>query len=126
MNIRMDLGRQEKTALALLTAVLIILIFAHCALTVTGKGAFTLPYSDSSKAGDLVSLEGCVEDLRITSSGDHMILSVDGVHIFIPSGAVPGTNLKKGEEVSIIGTVSIYKGENEIVVSSPSDIRVIT
>ncbi len=126
MNIRMDLGRQEKTALALLTAVLFILIFAHCALMVTGKGAFTLPYSDLSKAGDLVSLKGCVEDLRITSSGDHMILSVDGVQVFIPSGAVPPVNPKKGDDVSIIGTVSIYKGENEIIVSSPSDIRVIT
>jgi len=48
VNMTMDLGRQEKTALALLIAVLVILIFAHCALTVTGKGAFTSPYSDSS------------------------------------------------------------------------------
>jgi len=55
-----------------------------------------------------------------------MILSVDGVQIFIPSGAVPAINPKKGDGVSIIGTVSIYKGEKEIVVSSPSDIRVIT
>ena len=122
----MDLGRQEKTALALLIGVLVILIFAHCALTVTGKGAFTVPYSDLSKAGDLVSLKGCVEDQRITSSGDHMILTVDGVQVFMPSGAIPAVSPKKGEEVSIIGTVSIYKGEKEVVVSSPSDIKVIT
>jgi len=48
MNIRMDLGRQEKTALALLTAVLLILIFAHCALTVTGKCADFYSFRGSS------------------------------------------------------------------------------
>jgi len=116
---------QERTAFLLLLAVCLIVAGAHLVLTGIGKAAFASPYSTQSREGDLVSLQGTVERVTITESGNHQILRVDGIPVFIPASARGDFQILEGDRVAVLGTVQTYLGEKEIVVQARGDIRVL-
>ncbi len=119
------LGRQEKTALLILLGVAVIVLAAHGALTVNGKGPFATVFSNHSADGDLVILQGTVNQVSMTKNGGHVILSVNNQTVFVPSQAAQGHSFRKGQNVSLFGTVETYRGEKEVVVNSATDIREI-
>lgn len=116
------LERQERTALMILAGVLGVLLFVHLILGIIGPGAFASPFTQTSQEGELVQLEGMVEEVSTTSKGAHSIAVVNGVTIFIPAGIATEISLQQGDMAVVIGMVQIYKGEKEIVVKNREDI----
>jgi hypothetical protein len=119
------LERQERTAFLLLVAVCAIVAGAHLVLTGIGKAAFASPYSTRSQVGDLVSLQGTVERVTVTQSGNHLMLRVDGIPVFVPASARGDLVVLEGDRMAVLGTVQIYQGEREIVVQAKEDLRVL-
>ena len=119
------LERQERTAFLLLVAVCVIVAGAHLVLTGIGKAAFAAPYSSQSREGDLVSLQGIVEQATVTQSGNHLLLRLDGIPVFVPASARGDLTVLEGDRVAVLGTVRIYQGEKEVVVQAREDLRVL-
>jgi len=117
------LVRQEKIALALLVVVIVTVAIAAIVLESVGKGAFTHPFRPDSRDGDLVSLQGRVEEAKMTATGGHQVLRVAGNRVFVPSEAVREGWPRVGDEVRVYGTVQTYRGEREVLVSSAGDIQ---
>jgi DNA/RNA endonuclease YhcR with UshA esterase domain len=116
--------RQERMAILLLFGVAIAVIVAHVVLTSLGKQPFARPFTNSSADGELVFVEGSVDQITLTKSGGHMTVSVNNLSIFLPSQVVQGLSFQKGDIMSVYGIVQTYDGKKEIVVSSADDVRV--
>ena len=116
--------RQERTAILLLVGVAIAVIVAHVVLTSLGKQPFARPFTNSSADGELVFVEGPVDQITLTKSGGHMTVSVNNLAVFLPSQVVQALSFQKGDIISVYGIVQTYDGKKEIVVSSAEDIRV--
>jgi hypothetical protein len=117
------LERQERTALILLATVLSILLAGHLLLTALGDAPFAAPYGESSREGDLVVVLGVVGEVAPTSTGGHLLLTVNGTRVFIPSPASREVNIRVNETVRIYGIVQVYRGEKEVVVRDASDVK---
>lgn len=113
----------ERTALLLLVSVLAILLAAHLVLTSLGDAAFASPYSEASREGDLVVLTGTVESVAFTSTGGHLLVSVNGTRVFIPSPASREIILHMNDTVRIFGVVQVYQGEKEVEVRGAKDVQ---
>jgi hypothetical protein len=116
------LEQQERTALILLITVLAILFTGHLILTYLGNAPFAAPYSESSHEGDLVVITGVVEGITPTSTGGHLLLSVNKTRVFIPSPASREVSIRVNETVRIYGIVQVYQGKKEIAVRDASDV----
>ncbi len=116
---------QEKTAIALLAGVLIVLTAAHLVLAALGTAPFAMPYSEDAVPGDLVVLNGTVDDARTTAQGGHVILSINGTTVFIPQQVVAGRAFIKGDSLSVTGALELYEGTREVVPERPEDIIVL-
>jgi DNA/RNA endonuclease YhcR with UshA esterase domain len=117
------LGRQERMALLILVSVAVIVVISHLALTVVGKQPFVHPFMAETADGELVYLDGTVDQVAITKNGGHVTLRIRNVTVFIPEHVARGQSFQKGQNVSVYGTVETYRGEKEIVVNSAIDIR---
>jgi hypothetical protein len=117
------LEQQERTALFLLTTVLAILFAGHLILTALGNAPFAAPYSEGSREGDLVVVTGVVEGITPTSTGGHLLLSVNGTRVFIPSPASRDIGLQVNETVRIYGIVQVYQGKKEVAVRDARDVE---
>lgn len=117
------LEQQERTALFLLTTVLAILFAGHLILTALGNAPFAVPYSEGSREGDLVVVTGVVEGITPTSTGGHLLLSVNGIRVFIPSPASRDIGLQVNETVRIYGIVQVYQGKKEVAVRDARDVE---
>jgi DNA/RNA endonuclease YhcR with UshA esterase domain len=118
--------RQERVAILLLVGVAIVVIVAHFVLAGVGKQPFARPVTDSSSDGELVLVEGCIDQITLTKSGGHMIAGVNNLSVFLPTNVVRAVSLQKGDRISVYGIVQTYRGKKEIVVSSPEDVRILS
>jgi hypothetical protein len=118
------LVQQERVAVILLAGVALTVIAAHLILCGLGKQPFAHPFSDTSADGDLVVIEGVIDEITLTRSGGNLVLAMDNLTIFLPAPASQGLSLRKGDSVIVYGTVHTYRGKKEIVVESPEDIRI--
>ncbi|UUX91275.1 OB-fold nucleic acid binding domain-containing protein [Methanoplanus endosymbiosus] len=116
--------REEKTALIILAAVIIVLFLAQFAISGYDKSEFAEIYSNESETGNLVILKGEINTIDRTKSGGHIILDVSGVKVFIPGGEEYNLSVQKNDIAEITGTVDLYNGEREIVVDKREDIRI--
>ncbi|MDH7509749.1 MAG: hypothetical protein QHH04_01735 [Methanolinea sp.] len=121
----MILVRQEKIAIVLILVVIAAVAITTFFLESAGKGAFAHPMGPDSREGDLVFLQGSVEEVRATATGGHQILRVAGVRVFIPSTAVRSGWPGVGDEIRVYGTVQTYRGEREVLVRSGGDITAV-
>jgi DNA/RNA endonuclease YhcR with UshA esterase domain len=115
--------RQERMAALLLVSVAIVVIIAHVVLTGLGKQPFARPFTNSSSDGELVVVEGQIDQITLTKSGGHMTASVNNLSIFLPAQVVQEVSLQKGDRISVYGIVQTYRGKKEIVVSAAEDVR---
>ncbi|RPI38371.1 MAG: hypothetical protein EHM53_09070 [Methanoregulaceae archaeon] len=117
--------RQERVAVCLLVGVAVAVIVAHLVLAGLGKQPFARPFNNSSADGDLVVVEGMIDQITLTNSGGHMTMSVNNLSVFLPAHVVQGISLQKGERISAYGIVQTYRGKKEIVVSDAEDVRIL-
>ena len=117
--------RQERIAILLLVGVAIIVIVAHLVLAGLGKQPFARPFTNSSADGELVVVEGKIDQISLTKSGGHMTVSVNNLSVFLPAQVVQEITLQKGDTISVYGIVQTYRGKKEIVVSSAGDVRIL-
>ncbi|OPX61641.1 MULTISPECIES: hypothetical protein [unclassified Methanoregula] len=116
--------RQERVAIILLVAVAVAVTATHLILSGLGKQPFSRPYTDNSSDGDLVFFEGEIDQIILTKSGGHMIVTVKNTSVFLPAQVVQDITLQKGDRIFVYGTVQTYQGKKEIVISDPGDVRV--
>jgi len=119
------LERQEKAALAVLVCVVGIVLAAHLLFDAVGRPLVADPYSPEVPDGALVLLEGNIEEIRTTSTGAHLILTVNGTPVFLPRNVAAALELHENENITLYGIVQTYRGEREVVVASAGDIRVL-
>jgi DNA/RNA endonuclease YhcR with UshA esterase domain len=119
------LGRQERMAILLLLGVAVVVIAAHGVLVTLGEKPFAHPFTNSTPDGELVFIEGTIDSATLTRTGGHVTLRISNQTIFVPAQSAQGIAFQKGQQVSLYGTVETYRGEKEVVVGSPGDIRVL-
>jgi len=117
--------RQERVAILLLIGVAVAVIAAHLILGSLGKQPFSKPFTNNSADGELVHVEGTIDQVALTRTGGHMTLQIKNLTIFIPAQAARDLTVKKGANISVYGIVETYRGKKEIMVSSAEDIRFI-
>jgi len=109
-------------------AVVVLLLFAAvaaCALMFVSTGAPGALYTNGSKAGDTVHLEGLLLHKEKTNSGGHLMLTVKAgtvpVTVFVSaaSNAFEAADAAMpGNTVYVQGKVQDYKGSREISASA--------
>lgn len=114
--------KEEKVVIVLLVMAVLSLIIGYF-----GFASGTETYSENSKLGELVFVEGTILSKKMTGTGDHLILKISdlNINVFIPNknGAKEVYNaFETGDEVKIKGKVEEYKNAREIVVESAGDI----
>jgi hypothetical protein len=117
--------RQERVAILLLVGVAIAVIVAHVILAGLGKQPFARPFTNTSSDGELVVVNGQIDQITLTKSGGHMTVSVNNLSIFLPAQVVRDVPLQKGDSISVYGIVQTYRGKKEIVVSGAEDVRIL-
>jgi DNA/RNA endonuclease YhcR with UshA esterase domain len=117
--------RQERVAILLLVGVAIAVIVAHVVLAGLGKQPFARPFTTSSSDGELVVVEGQIDQITLIKNGGHMNVNVNNLSIFLPAHVVQAVSVQKGDRISVFGVVQTYRGKKEIVVSAAEDVRVI-
>lgn len=117
--------RQERIAVLLLVGVAVAVIVAHIVLAGLGKQPFARPFTNTSTDGELVVVEGQIDQITLTKSGGHMTLSVNNLSIFLPAQVGQVVPLQKGDTISVYGIVQTYRGKKEIVVSGAEDVRIL-
>jgi DNA/RNA endonuclease YhcR with UshA esterase domain len=117
------LGRQERTAILLLIAVAVIVIAAHGILTSVGKQPFARSFTNTTADGELVFLEGTIDQATLTKNGGHVTLRIQNLTVFVPAQIARDLAFRKGQRLCLYGTVETYRGEKEIVVNSAGDIK---
>jgi DNA/RNA endonuclease YhcR with UshA esterase domain len=115
--------RQERLAILLLIGIVVAVIAAHLILGSLGKQPFSKPFANNSANGELVYIEGTIDQVTLTKTGGHLNLQIDNLTIFIPAQAARNLAVKKGENISVYGIVETYRGKKEIMVNSAEDIR---
>ncbi|MFH0966156.1 MAG: hypothetical protein V1862_00520 [Methanobacteriota archaeon] len=122
-NISVMLEKQERIAVLILFAVLIICGIGTWIFDDMGKEPFACNYTPQIPEGSLVEWQGIVQKATSTGSGISF-LTVGGVQVFLTS-AVGMNQVKEGDLVVLYGKVQTYKGKREIVVSDSADIRIL-
>ena len=113
---------QERTAILILTGVLILLAVMSFLIESTGKEPFATPFSETLEDGTLAVLTGSVTVAANTRTGSHLMLTVNNTSVFVPGGAMDDPETTIGERVSVIGIVQTYHEKKEIIVERPEDI----
>ena len=118
--------RQERIALILLCIVAGGLIIVSAVLAGVDNATLATEYTADARDGIFVHLNGVAGEVRTTQTGGHIIASVNGTKVFIPSDTARDVALNPGDQVSLYGIVQTYRGEREIVVNSHTDITVLS
>jgi len=103
----------------------IVVVLLFMALGSLSVAFWAMGDLDSSE----VTVEGIVESIQSTMSGGHLIIHLDSTEmpIFVSSqcGAeMVKEKVQRGDRVEVVGKVSEYNGQDEIVVKGPMDVRV--
>jgi DNA/RNA endonuclease YhcR with UshA esterase domain len=118
--------RQERIAILLLLGVACAVITAHLVLGTLGKQPFARPFTNNSADGELVIVNGTIDQITITKNGGHMNVYLANITIFVPVQIAQDLTLKKGDSISAYGVVQTYRGGKEIIISSGKDISVFS
>lgn len=114
--------KEEKIVIVLLIMAVLSLIIGYF-----GFIPQVAAYSEDSKIGERIYVEGTILSKQMTAKGDNLILSISNLNIKVFISKDNGAkevydNLKIGDKVRINGKVAQYKNVREIVVESASDV----
>ncbi len=116
----------QKEELAVVVLMLCAAV-AACTLAFVSADAPGARYTNASKAGDVVYLEGLLLHKENTVSGGHTLLTVKWgtglITIFVPAGSASraaADAAKPGNVIYVQGKVQDYKGQREIAATSIS------
>ena len=115
---------QERTAILLLTGILILLGVISFLIESTGKESFAAPFSETLEDGTLAALTGTITAAANTRTGGHLMLTVNNTTVFVPDGALDEPETAVGKLISVTGTIQTYHGKKEIIVERPEDISI--
>jgi len=115
---------QERTAVLLITGVLILLAISTYLIEAAGKETFAVPFSDTLEDGTLAVLTGTIATAANTRTGGHLMLTVNNTSIFVPDGALDDPRDAVGKYLRVTGTVQTYRGKKEIITASPDDMTI--
>lgn len=118
------LERQEKIAIVTLVCIVGIVLATHLLFDAVGRTMVAAPYSEEVPDGALTLIEGKVDEVRRTSTGGHLVLTVNGTSVFLPQDVARTLDIGEGENVTLYGIAQTYRGKREVVVSSAADVRV--
>lgn len=113
---------QEKTALAVLVCVVVVIFATHLLFDAYARPLLATQYSMEVPDGTLVIMEGNVEEIRKTATGGHLILTIGETTVFLPENVASRLDLDKTENITLYGVVQTYRGKREVVVNSPGDV----
>jgi hypothetical protein len=119
-------GRQERIAVCLLVGVAVSVIVAHAVLGTIGKQPFARPFTANASEGELVIVEGTVERAMLIENGGHLLLRVDNLTVFIPSGIAQNLSVHNGDTIFAYGIVQTYRGNKEVVINAADDLHITT
>lgn len=112
--------------------VVVLLVMAALSLIIGYFGFSSQPdtYSDDSKLGERVQVEGTVLSKQMTRTGDNLILTISNLNIKVFVSKSNGAkevhdSVKTGDVVRITGKVQEYKNTREIVVESAKDVALL-
>jgi DNA/RNA endonuclease YhcR with UshA esterase domain len=114
--------KEEKIVAVLLVMAVLSLIIGYF-----GFVPQVAAYSDNSKIGERIRVEGTILSKQMTATGDNLVLSISNhnVKVFISrdNGAKEVYEiLNPGDQVHINGKVAQYRNIREIVIESAIDI----
>jgi DNA/RNA endonuclease YhcR with UshA esterase domain len=116
---------QERVAILLLVGVTVSVIASYLLLTSIGKEPFASAFSNRSADGELVMVQGAIDQVTILENGGHVLLEIDGSTVFIPAQVAGDLSFARGANISLYGTVQTFHGKKEIIINSADDLRVI-
>ncbi len=116
---------QERTAILILIGVAVVVIAGHLALSMLGKQPFAKPFSENSADGELVVMDGKIDQVSVIQNGGHLLLHVNNVSVFVPAQVADGLKTRSGDSVRLFGTVQTYRGKKEIILASKDDIQLL-
>ena len=117
--------KEEKIVVVLLVMAVLSLIIGYF-----GFVPQVAAYSEDSKVGERISVEGTILSKQMTTKGDNLILSISNLNVKVFISKDNGAkevydDLKTGEKVRINGKVAQYKNVREIVVESARDVTTL-
>jgi DNA/RNA endonuclease YhcR with UshA esterase domain len=115
--------KEEKIVVVLLVMAVLSLIIGYF-----GFVPVTNAYSQDSKVGEKVYIEGNILQKQMTAKGDNLILTISNLNIKVfiskDNGAKEVYNsFENGDKVRIDGKVAEYNNAMEIVVENGKDVR---
>jgi DNA/RNA endonuclease YhcR with UshA esterase domain len=115
--------KEEKIVAVLLIMAVLSLIIGYF-----GFVPQVTAYSDDSKIGERIQVDGTILSKQMTARGDNLILSISNLNVKVFISRDNGAKevydiLNSGDQVHIIGKVAEYKNVREILIESAKDIN---
>ncbi len=127
--------KEEKIVAVLLVMAILSLAVAYVTFFQDDGewiGSDAIQFNERSSIGDYVYLEGTILNKRFTSTGDHLLLSVEHgqnvTKVFIPNsnGAEYIDNLvNENDHVHVQGIFDEYQGEREVIVQNKNGVTTL-
>ena len=125
------LVHQERLGLLILAGVI-------CACMLSGillddhRDLFYTPYHPTLADGTAVTITAIVHTIQTTSTGNHLIITLEDennnnipLQLFIPNSVAHQIRISSGDKIIAYGTLTTYKNEREIAISSIRDLSLI-
>jgi DNA/RNA endonuclease YhcR with UshA esterase domain len=115
--------KEEKIVVVLLVMAVLSLIIGYFGFVPKAAA-----YSQDSKVGERIYVEGTILSKQMTATGDNLLLTISNLNIKVFISKDNGAKevydtLKTGDRVRIDGKVAEYKNSREIIVESANDIK---
>ncbi|MDR2855609.1 MAG: hypothetical protein LBV40_05590 [Methanomicrobiales archaeon] len=122
---------QERLGLFILAGVIGACIISGIILD-DHRNLFYTPYQATLPDGTAVVITATVDTVSTTSTGNHLIVTLKDeyenkipLQIFILNSVAHQINIFSKDQITAYGTLTTYKNEREIVISSVRDISII-
>ena len=119
---------QERLGLLILAGVICACILSGILID-DNRNLFYTPYHPSLSDGTAIVITATVDTIQTTSTGNHLIVTLKDesenripVQIFITNSVAHQIRIFSGDRITAYGSLTTYRDEKEIVISSVRDI----
>jgi tRNA(Ile2) C34 agmatinyltransferase TiaS len=121
---------QERIGLLILGGVICACILSGILLDDHRDLLFT-PYQHTLPDGTAIVITATVDTISKTATGEHLVISLKDefensipLQIFIPNSVARQVNISSGDHVTAYGSLTTYRNQREIVISSVRDLSI--